>query len=75
MVIDNTKDTVYMNGLGHCDLTQALPPGTQQFNCVLAPSGHMMIPCVRCPVASDAANRGKIRLTPEFMLSVEVVPE
>ena len=44
-IIDTTSRIIYMAGPGDYDLMQALPPGAQQFQCVLAPSGDMMIPC------------------------------
>ena len=75
LLIDTTKNTVYMAGYGDYDLMQALPPGTQQFNCVLPHSGHMMIPCVELQVASEVGSRGRLRLTHELMLPVEGVPE
>ena len=54
---------------------KALPPGTQQFNCILVPSGHMMIPCAKFPMAQYATNRGVLQLTPELALPVEIVSD
>ena len=64
-----------MAGLGEYDLLQALPPGTQQFNCILAPSGHMMIPCAEFPssTASESTGRGRLQLTPQLALPVEQI--
>ncbi|MFM7990439.1 MAG: hypothetical protein ACKPKO_65090, partial [Candidatus Fonsibacter sp.] len=58
---------------GDYDLMQALPPGTQQFNCILAPSGHMMIPCAEFPdpTKSDSVGRGRLQLMPQLTLPVE----
>ena len=44
MIIDAARNKVYMVGLGDYDLERALPPGTTVFDCVTAPSGHMMLP-------------------------------
>ena len=73
MVIDTMRNTIYMAGPGEYDLLQALPPGTQQFNCILAPSGHMMIPCAEFPshTALETAGRGRLQLTPQLALPVE----
>ena len=75
MIIDTTQNVIYMAGPGGYDLMQALPPGTQQFNCILAPSGHMMVPCAEFPTIHDVNNRGILRLTPELALPVEIMPE
>ena len=73
MIIDTMRNTIYMAGLGEYDLLQALPPGTQQFNCILAPSGHMMIPCAEFPssTAPDLTGRGRLQLTPQLAIPVE----
>ena len=75
MLIDTMRNTIYMVGLGEYDLMSSLPPGTQQFGCVVAPSGPMMIPCAEFQVAQEAANRGRLQLTPQLVLLVEEVPE
>ena len=40
----NTLKT-YFAGPGDYDLMRGLPPGTDCFQCELAPSGHLVIPC------------------------------
>ena len=45
MIIDTTTNEVFMVGPGNYDLMAALPPGTTQFTCTIAPSGHLMLPC------------------------------
>ena len=75
MINDTTQNVIVMAGPGDYNLMQALPPGTQQFNCILAPSRHMMIPCAEFPVAHEASNRGVLRLAPELALPVEIIPE
>ncbi|MFM7982511.1 MAG: hypothetical protein ACKPKO_24635, partial [Candidatus Fonsibacter sp.] len=73
MLIDTMRNAIYMVGPGDYDLMQALPPGTQQFNCILAPSGHMMIPCAEFldPTKSDSVGRGILQLMPQLTLPVE----
>ena len=75
MLIDTMRNAIYMVGPGDYDLMQALPPGTQQFNCIVAPSGHMMIPCAEfpSPIAPDAVGRGRLQLMPQLTLPVEHV--
>ena len=75
MLIDTMRNAIYMVGPGDYDLMQALPPGTQQFNCILAPSGHMMIPCAEfpSPTKSDSVGRGRLQLMPQLTLPVEHV--
>ena len=75
MLIDTIRNTIYMVGPGEYDLMSSLSPGTQQFACVLAPSGHMMIPCAEFQVAQEAANRGRLQHTPQLVLPVEEVSE
>ena len=36
---------MYFTGPGDYELSRALPPGTDCFQCELGPSGHMVIPC------------------------------
>ena len=45
VIIDAARNRVYMVGPGEYDLLTALPPGTQSYDCVYAPSGHMLLPC------------------------------
>ena len=73
MIIDTMRNTIYMAGPGEYDLLQALPPGTQQFNCILAPSGHMMIPCAEFASSTvlESTGRGRLQLTPQLALPVE----
>ena len=36
---------LHLCGPGQYDLLPALPPGTESFQCELAPSGHLVLPC------------------------------
>ena len=58
-IVDTARSIVYMVGLGHYDLMRALPPGTQQFDCVQAPSGHLMLPCVEFPDSASKQPQGE----------------
>ena len=75
MNIDATRNAIYMAGPGDYDLMRALPPGTQQFNCVLAPSGNLMLPCAELQNPAEQGHRGRLRLTPELALPAEVMSE
>jgi hypothetical protein len=75
MIIDMSKNMIYMAGAGDYDMMRALPPGTQQFSCVLAPSGHMMIPCAEFQLAADTTSRGRLKLTPQLSLPVQIVSD
>ena len=44
-IIDFSTMKMYFTGPGNYDLDRALPPGTDCFQCELAPSGHMVLPC------------------------------
>ena len=72
MIIDTTRNATCMAGLGVYDPMQALPPGAQQFNCASAPSGRLLIPCAEFPAPTEQGSRGRLRLTPELALPVEV---
>ena len=56
MIIDTARNKVYMVGPGDYDLERALPPGTTTFDCVTAPSGHMMLPCAEFRALAAASN-------------------
>ena len=75
MIIDTSKNMIYMAGAGDYDMMRALPAGTQQFSCVLAPSGHMMIPCAESQIAADTSSRGRLKLTPQLSLPVQIVSD
>ena len=44
-IIDTNDNTMYFVGPGDYDLLKALPPGTEVFQCKIAPTGHMVLPC------------------------------
>ena len=75
MLIDAARNQVYMIGPGDYDLMRHLPPGTQRFDCVTAPSGHMLLPCAEF---NDAQRQdwhgGALRLTQPIALPVNPAP-
>ena len=72
MLIDTVTNRVYMMGPGNYDLEQMLPPGTRSFQCTLAPSGHLMLPCAHFSRNSTAQQAGGLRLEPTLSLPVQV---
>ena len=60
-IIDFSTLTMYFTGPGNYDLNKSLPPGTDCFQCELAPSGHMVIPC--CEYDNQSSQRGDTELT------------
>ena len=44
-IIDFDKNQLFFRGPGDYDLMKHLPPGTDGFQCEIAPSGHMVLPC------------------------------
>ena len=52
---------MYFAGPGDYDLNRGLPPGTDCFQCELAPSGHMVIPC--CEYGNETGQHGSGELT------------
>ena len=66
-IIDLVNFQVHLCGPGDLDLSKALPPGSESFPCVRAPSGHMLLPC--CKYAEvDKDQSGKLDLGPEMAL-------
>ena len=44
-ILDMQTLRLHLCGPGDYDLLPALPPGTESFQCELAPSGHLVLPC------------------------------
>ena len=44
-ILDMGALRLHLCGSGDYDSSQALPPGTESFQCVLAPAAHMVLPC------------------------------
>ena len=54
-VIDLIDGKLYFVGPGDYDLSQALPPGTECYQCETSPSGHLILPC--CDYSGATADR------------------
>ena len=55
-ILDLNTLQIHFCGPGDYKLSDALPPGTDTFQCELAPSGHMVLPCcqyTRTPAAGS----------------------
>ena len=61
-IIDFSTMRMYFTGPGDYDLNKSLPPGTDCFQCELAPSGHMVIPCCEFDVKATSSNEGELTL-------------
>ena len=44
-ILDMVNNQLHFLGPGDFDLLQALPPGTETYDLVEAPSGHLILPC------------------------------
>jgi len=61
-IIDFSTMKMYFTGPGDYDLNKSLPPGTDCFQCELAPSGHMVIPCCEFDAKATSSNEGELTL-------------
>ncbi len=61
-VLDFEKMQLFFCGPGEYDLGQHLPPGTDSFQCEVAPSGHMVIPCCEFTPTSTADTEDSLTL-------------
>ena len=75
MVIEAMRNIIYTAGPSVYVLVQALPFGLQQFECVLATSGHMVISRAEFPQAHDSTGRDRWQLTHRLTLLDEIAPE
>ena len=53
---------MHFAGPGDYNLEKALPPGTDCFQCELAPSGHMVIPCCEYSNKPTSKDDGELTL-------------
>ena len=61
-VIDFDENMMYFLGPGEYDLSKALPPGTDCYQCELAPSGHLVVPCCEHEGQPDRHSNGELSL-------------
>ena len=59
-MLDLTTLRMHFLGPGNYELERALPPGTQTYQCELAPSGHMVVPC--CEYQAQNQEEGDLSL-------------
>ena len=68
-VLDLNTLKMYFLGPGNYELERSLPSGSQAYQCELAPSGHMVIPC------SEYGNRNALRVDEELTLHTRAASE
>ena len=67
IIIDTPKNAIYMVGSDEdYDLMSALPPGTKRYDCAVATSGHMMLPCADFDRAAATINSMQEELQPKL---------
>ncbi len=66
---DTSTLRVHMCGPGPYELEKLLPPGTESFQCELAPSGHMGLPC------AELQEKERRQSALEQELALPVAPE
>ena len=69
-IIDTVSLVLHLCGPGEFDLLKALPPGTESIQCVLSPSGHMMIPCAEFGALDKRQKLGGLEIEREVALPV-----
>ena len=66
-ILDLKTLQIHLCGPGDYDLPQYLPPGTESFQCEIAPSGHMVLPC--CNYSGvDQEESGRLDTGPQLSL-------
>ena len=68
-ILDMQTLQIHFAGPGDYDLSLTLPPGTESYQCELAPSGHMVLPCSEF-AAVDAEESGSLDTGAEVSLPV-----
>ena len=59
-----------MLGPGSYDLMKGMPPGAQQIQCSLAPSGHFMRHCAEFPTCQENPSAGGLELVQQLAFPV-----
>jgi hypothetical protein len=60
-ILDLNTMRMHFTGPGNYDIERALPSGSQSYQCELAPSGHMVVPC--CEYVAGTTRREDSELT------------
>ena len=61
-VIDFVTKQMHFLGPGDCDLASVLPPGSESFQLVTAPSGHLVLPCTHYKEFDEKQKNGDLTL-------------
>ena len=73
-ILDMNTLQLHFCGDGDYDLPTNLPPGTESYQCEIAPSGHMVIPCCNYD-GVDREERGRLDIGPDLALLTHMAPE
>ena len=73
-IIDTSTLQIHFVGPGDYNLGQTLPPGTETFQCVLTPSGHMALPCGKFVGLDAQEQHGGLQMDSDLALQVTVQP-
>ena len=63
-VLDFVNKQLHFLGPGDFDLKTALPPGTESFQLITAPSGHLILPCTHYAEFDEKQKHGNLTLDP-----------
>jgi len=67
-ILDMKTLQLHFAGPGDYNLTQHLPPGTETFQCEIAPSGHLVLPCCEYK-GVDREEAGRLDTGPQLALT------
>ena len=73
-ILDMNTLKMYFLGPGDYDLARGLPPGTDCFQCELAPSGHLVIPCCEFSGPTQAAESTLTLITRHHQIAMVPPP-
>ena len=68
-LIDLNTLQLHLCGPGDYNRSQVLPPGTDSYQCLLAPSGHLLLPCGEFQ-GLDESEQGSLDVGPNLVLPV-----
>ena len=72
-ILDLNTMQMHLLGPGDFDLQSILPPGSESYQCLTAPSGHMVLPCCSYD-GVDRTERGRLETGPDISLPVRATP-
>jgi len=71
-ILDLNTMQMHLLGPGDYDLLTILPPGSESYQCLTAPSGHMVLPCCAYD-GVDRSERGRLDTGPDLALPVRAL--